>query len=274
MVSVSTHILGLLQTWITFLLFKTSLLQLFRRMLQCCFAAKLQKCFFGTTKLTFHRFEGSIQWLNINLGVTLSLKPTWRKVCNSIKAAEEAPVRLRTTNLSFTGELVSLFVPSPSSDPYAWGDTFPSCHPLLGVHHSPINLDDQMIRNESLGPLHLEGFDAIQTGHWTLQNDGHSGEYATDALTNVLFANSCWWPHVSRRLQSCCMLAVACRWAAEVFQMCTTPSSCTSTGEAHPPTAQSTQWTDADTRWRYSTVSRQRRSVTGQLSQQTGDSVP
>ncbi|XP_036972594.1 carbonic anhydrase 15 isoform X2 [Acanthopagrus latus] len=31
-----------------------------------------------------------------------------------------------------------------------------------------------MIRNESLGPLHLEGFDAIQTGHWTLQNDGHS----------------------------------------------------------------------------------------------------
>ncbi|XP_073334159.1 carbonic anhydrase 15 isoform X2 [Pagrus major] len=62
----------------------------------------------------------------------------------------------------------------PDCDPYAWGDTFPSCHPLLGVHHSPIDLDDQMIRNESLGPLHLEGFDAIQTGHWTLQNDGHS----------------------------------------------------------------------------------------------------
>ncbi|XP_030290865.1 carbonic anhydrase 15 isoform X2 [Sparus aurata] len=62
----------------------------------------------------------------------------------------------------------------PDCDPYAWGDTFPSCHPLLGVHHSPINLDDQMVRNESLGPLHLEGFDEIQTGHWTLQNDGHS----------------------------------------------------------------------------------------------------
>ena len=77
-----------------------------------------------------------------------------------------------------------------------------------------------------------------------------------------------------RRLQSCCMLAVACRWAAEVFQMCTTPSSCTSTGEARPPTAPSTRWTGADTRWRYSTVSRPRRSVTGQLSQQTGDSVP
>lgn len=33
-----------------------------------------------------------------------------------------------------------------------------------------------MIRNDSLQPLHLEGFDEIQTGHWTLENDGHSGE--------------------------------------------------------------------------------------------------
>lgn len=33
-----------------------------------------------------------------------------------------------------------------------------------------------MTRNDSLGPLHLEGFDEIQTGHWTLENDGHSGE--------------------------------------------------------------------------------------------------
>lgn len=66
----------------------------------------------------------------------------------------------------------------PSSDPYAWGDLFPSCHPLLEEHHSPINLDHRMTRNGSLGPLHLEGFDAVQTGHWTLRNDGHSGEYA------------------------------------------------------------------------------------------------
>ncbi|XP_074474158.1 carbonic anhydrase 15 [Sebastes fasciatus] len=63
----------------------------------------------------------------------------------------------------------------PHCDPYAWGDLFPSCHPLLEEHHSPINLDHlQMTRNESLGSLHLEGFDVIQTGHWTLLNDGHS----------------------------------------------------------------------------------------------------
>ncbi|KAF7667557.1 hypothetical protein LDENG_00057770 [Lucifuga dentata] len=62
----------------------------------------------------------------------------------------------------------------PHCDPYAWGDTFPSCHPLLEKHHSPINLDSKMTRNESLGLLHLEGFDTTQTGHWTLRNDGHS----------------------------------------------------------------------------------------------------
>ena len=32
-----------------------------------------------------------------------------------------------------------------------------------------------MSRNRSLGSLHLEGFEEIQTGHWTLRNDGHSG---------------------------------------------------------------------------------------------------
>ncbi|XP_013859217.1 carbonic anhydrase 15 isoform X2 [Austrofundulus limnaeus] len=31
-----------------------------------------------------------------------------------------------------------------------------------------------MIRNDSLQPLHLEGFEEVQTGHWTLENDGHS----------------------------------------------------------------------------------------------------
>nr|XP_020485544.1 carbonic anhydrase 15-like [Labrus bergylta] len=62
----------------------------------------------------------------------------------------------------------------PHCDPYAWGDMFSSCHPLLEELHSPINLEHQMTRNESLDSLHLEGFDAIQTGHWTLENDGHS----------------------------------------------------------------------------------------------------
>ncbi|KAM3599429.1 uncharacterized protein V6R79_005307 [Siganus canaliculatus] len=62
----------------------------------------------------------------------------------------------------------------PHCDPYAWGDLFPSCHPLLEEHHSPINLDQHMTRNDSLESLHLEGFDEIQTGPWTLHNDGHS----------------------------------------------------------------------------------------------------
>ncbi|CAB1318387.1 unnamed protein product [Coregonus sp. 'balchen'] len=59
-------------------------------------------------------------------------------------------------------------------DPYAWGDTFPSCHPILEEHHSPINLDHHMTRNESLEALHLDGFHTVHTGHWKLKNNGHS----------------------------------------------------------------------------------------------------
>ncbi|KAM7392917.1 hypothetical protein PAMA_007842 [Pampus argenteus] len=73
-----------------------------------------------------------------------------------------------------TAALLLTVVSHADSDPYAWGDMFPSCHPLLEEHHSPINLDHQMTRNESLGSLHLEGFDATQTGQWMLKNDGHS----------------------------------------------------------------------------------------------------
>lgn len=67
----------------------------------------------------------------------------------------------------------------PLSDPYAWGDLIPSCHPLLEEHHSPINVDQAVTRNQSLGSLHLVGFDDTQTGHWTLENDGHYGEHTT-----------------------------------------------------------------------------------------------
>ncbi|XP_061071575.1 carbonic anhydrase 15 [Conger conger] len=59
-------------------------------------------------------------------------------------------------------------------NPYSWGDTFPSCHPIIGEHHSPINLDHQMSRNLSLEALKLEGFGTAQTGEWTLKNNGHS----------------------------------------------------------------------------------------------------
>lgn len=128
----------------------------------------------------------------------------------------------RSSVLSFSGVFGSHVVSPPSSDPYAWGDMFPSCHPFLEEHHSPINLDYQMTRNESLGSLHLEGFDVIQTGHWTLKNDGHAGDYTilytvlyyTDTAMNVYiivsFMHLCCRLHVSGS-QSCCRSAVACQ---------------------------------------------------------------
>ncbi|XP_062334003.1 carbonic anhydrase 15 [Osmerus eperlanus] len=59
-------------------------------------------------------------------------------------------------------------------DPYAWGEIYSSCHPLLDEHHSPINLDHHMTRNDTLEALQLEGFDTVQSGRWKLKNNGHS----------------------------------------------------------------------------------------------------
>ncbi|XP_018607177.1 carbonic anhydrase 15 [Scleropages formosus] len=58
--------------------------------------------------------------------------------------------------------------------PYSWGDAYPSCHPIVGAHHSPINLDGNMARNDSLGGVHLEGFQGVHAGEWRLKNNGHS----------------------------------------------------------------------------------------------------
>ncbi|KAJ8286505.1 hypothetical protein GJAV_G00039950 [Gymnothorax javanicus] len=60
------------------------------------------------------------------------------------------------------------------ADPYSWGDSFPSCHPIIEEHHSPINLDHQMDRDLTLEALELKGFDTRQPGEWTLKNNGHS----------------------------------------------------------------------------------------------------
>ncbi|KAA0704349.1 Carbonic anhydrase 12 [Triplophysa tibetana] len=59
-------------------------------------------------------------------------------------------------------------------DPYAWGDNYPSCHPLLESHHSPINLNHQLTKNGSLDSLNLEGFNLTPKGHWRLVNQGYS----------------------------------------------------------------------------------------------------
>lgn len=62
-------------------------------------------------------------------------------------------------------------------DPYAWGDNYPSCHPLLESHHSPINLDHQLMKNQSLDSLHLEGFNLTHKDQWWLTNQGHSSKW-------------------------------------------------------------------------------------------------
>ncbi|XP_065113732.1 carbonic anhydrase 15 [Paramisgurnus dabryanus] len=59
-------------------------------------------------------------------------------------------------------------------DPYAWGDNYPSCHPLLDSHHSPINLNHHLIKNNSLDLLQLEGFNVTHKGQWRLINQGYS----------------------------------------------------------------------------------------------------
>ncbi|XP_072514844.1 carbonic anhydrase 15 [Salminus brasiliensis] len=59
-------------------------------------------------------------------------------------------------------------------DPYTWGDVFPSCHPLLDAHHSPIDLSQQHVRDIALDALQLSGFNSTPTGQWRLVNQGHS----------------------------------------------------------------------------------------------------
>lgn len=104
-------------------------------------------------------------------------------------------------------ESFGILVPSTSSDPYAWGDLVPACHPLLEEHHSPIDLDGQMSRNRSLDSLHLEGFEDIQTGHWVLQNDGHSGKRRFGPLNTCGF----WVKMGLFVFQSSCRSGAACR---------------------------------------------------------------
>ena len=105
-------------------------------------------------------------------------------------------------------------------DPYAWGDLFPSCHPLLETHHSPINLDYKMTRSASLGELLLEGFDVAQPGQWKLKNDGHSGRDTLSLHTPV----NC--VHIVYKLYRGCLFDWAvlcvgvCVWACLCVHAC------------------------------------------------------
>ena len=72
-----------------FLCFKSSLqqLQLFRRMLQCCFAVKLQKCLvdYETCGLTLHQHAGEeIIYHHFSGGIILNASDLWEKlICES-----------------------------------------------------------------------------------------------------------------------------------------------------------------------------------------------
>lgn len=78
-------------------------------------------------------------------------------------------------------------------DPYAWGDNYPSCHPLLESHHSPINLNHQLMKNDSLDSLNLEGFNLTHKGQWRLVNQGYSGESRTDHVSSLgVFGDVLW----------------------------------------------------------------------------------
>ncbi|KAL7848099.1 hypothetical protein AOLI_G00228170 [Acnodon oligacanthus] len=70
-------------------------------------------------------------------------------------------------------------------DPYAWGDMFPSCHPLLDTHHSPIDLGWQQVRDAQLDELQLLGFNSTSKGQWRLTNQGHSGQFTCHLKTRL-----------------------------------------------------------------------------------------
>lgn len=117
-----------------------------------------------------------------------------------------------------------------------------------------------MVRNQSLDSLQLQGFQEVQPGQWTLHNDGHSSNPPPPLpLLSLSLSISVCLIWVSFCCQSSWRSAAGCQWAAEASRMFITPSSCTSTGGVRPPTALSTPWMAADTRWRYSSVSRGRR---------------
>lgn len=93
-------------------------------------------------------------------------------------------------------------------DPYAWGDNYPSCHPLLESHHSPINLDHPLMKNQSLDSLHLEGFHLTHNGQWWLTNQGHSGKW-------LLTFRKMFWTLLSQASSRCSCILLKCSLGIE-----------------------------------------------------------
>lgn len=63
------------------------------------------------------------------------------------------------------------------SGPTHWKEMAPACG---GPAQSPINIDLHLVqRDPTLGPFILQGYNTAPPGPWTLENDGHTGQYPT-----------------------------------------------------------------------------------------------
>lgn len=60
--------------------------------------------------------------------------------------------------------------------PYNWVKTFPTCITNTMMLHSPINLERVVIKNESISPLELRGFDVPQKS-WTVVHARDTGTH-------------------------------------------------------------------------------------------------
>lgn len=60
--------------------------------------------------------------------------------------------------------------------PYNWVKMFPTCIAKESGLHSPINLQRVVIKNNSIDPLELQGFDVPQKS-WTVVNVRDTGTH-------------------------------------------------------------------------------------------------
>lgn len=62
-----------------------------------------------------------------------------------------------------------------SSGPTHWKEMAPACG---GPAQSPINIDLHLVQQDpALGPFIFQGYHSAPPGPWTLENDGHTGQY-------------------------------------------------------------------------------------------------
>lgn len=73
---------------------------------------------------------------------------------------------------SLTAPQIPGLVPS---GPTHWKEMAPACG---GPAQSPINIDLHLVQQDpTLGPFIFQGYSSAPPGPWTLENDGHTGQY-------------------------------------------------------------------------------------------------